>query len=154
MLTLYTLECANSRLNPESHSLVDGSFLLTDSFCKKYSVTSLWCTLVNPFVEVYPTRILVHPRVQRAHRLKSADLQDNDNYVLSAELASLNTHLKTFVFQMLVYRKSQEPQITMLTCSRWLITSDTDGQLAGSSVLTSLMVPFVAVAETHCMWRM
>jgi len=37
-------------------------------------MTSLWCTLVNPFVVVHPTRILMHPRVHRAHRLKSADL--------------------------------------------------------------------------------
>jgi len=65
-----------SRLNPESHWLVNGSFLLTGSFCKNYlfSVTSLWCTCVNPFVTVHPTHILVHPRVHRAHRLKSADL--------------------------------------------------------------------------------
>jgi len=35
--------------------------LLTESFCKKYlfSVTSLWCSLVNPFVVVRPTHILV-----------------------------------------------------------------------------------------------
>jgi len=43
MLTLYTLECANSGLNLESHSLGDGSFLLAESFCKSYlfSMTSL-----------------------------------------------------------------------------------------------------------------
>ena len=72
MLTLYTLECANSTLNRESHWLVNGSFLLTESFCKKYLfiVTSLWYTLVNPFIVVHPTHILVH----RAHRLKSAGL--------------------------------------------------------------------------------
>jgi len=60
-----------------SHWLVNnGSFLLTESFCKKYlfSVTSLWCTLVNPLVVVHPTHILVHPTVHRAHRLKSAGL--------------------------------------------------------------------------------
>jgi len=74
MLTHHTLECAKARLNPESHWLVNGSFLL--SFCKKYllSVTSLWCTLVNPFVVVHPTHILMHSRVHRAHRSKSADL--------------------------------------------------------------------------------
>jgi len=36
MLTHHTLECAKSRLNPESHLLVNGSFLLTESFCEKY----------------------------------------------------------------------------------------------------------------------
>jgi len=43
MLTHHTLESAKSRLNPESHWLVNGSFLLTESFCKNYlfSVTSL-----------------------------------------------------------------------------------------------------------------
>jgi len=63
MLTHHTLECAKSKLNPESCGLVNGSFLLTESFCKKYlfQVTNLWCTLVNPFVVVH-----------RAHRLKSA----------------------------------------------------------------------------------
>jgi len=37
------LECAKSRLNPDGHWLVNGSFLLTESFCKKYlfNVTSL-----------------------------------------------------------------------------------------------------------------
>jgi len=40
-----------------------------------FSVTSLGCTLVNPFVVLYPMHILVHPRVHRAHRLKSAGLQ-------------------------------------------------------------------------------
>jgi len=30
---------------------------------------------VNPFVVVHPTHILMHPRVHRAHRLKSAVLQ-------------------------------------------------------------------------------
>jgi len=69
------LESAKSRLNPESHWLVNGSFLLTESFCKNYlfSATSLWCTLVNPFVVVHPTHILVHPRVP-VYWLKSADL--------------------------------------------------------------------------------
>jgi len=40
----HTLECAKSRLNPESHWLVNGPFLLTERFCKKclFSVTSLW----------------------------------------------------------------------------------------------------------------
>jgi len=37
-------------------------------------VTSLRCTLVNPFVVVHTTRILVHPGVRCAHRLKSAAL--------------------------------------------------------------------------------
>jgi len=43
MLTHHTLECAKSGLNPENHCLVNDSFLLTESFCKKYqfSVTSL-----------------------------------------------------------------------------------------------------------------
>jgi len=43
MLTYRALECAKSRLNPESHWLVNDSFLLTESFCKNYllSVTSL-----------------------------------------------------------------------------------------------------------------
>jgi len=38
-----------SRFNPESHWLVNGSFLPTESFCKKYlfSVTSLWYSLVQ-----------------------------------------------------------------------------------------------------------
>jgi len=50
MLTHHTLECTKARLYPESHWLVNGPFLLTESLCKKYlfSVTSLWCTLVNP----------------------------------------------------------------------------------------------------------
>jgi len=76
MLTHHTLECAKSSLNPESHWLVNGSFLLTESFCKKYvfSATSSWCILVNPFAVMHPTRILVHPRVHRAHRLKGAGL--------------------------------------------------------------------------------
>jgi len=34
MLTHHILECANSRLNPESHWLVNGSFLQTESFVK------------------------------------------------------------------------------------------------------------------------
>ena len=73
------LESAKSRLNPESHWLVNGSFLLTESFCKNYlfSATSLWCTLVNPFLVVHPTHILVQPRVHRAHRLNSAALMCN-----------------------------------------------------------------------------
>ena len=76
MLTHNTLECVKARLNPKSHWLLNGSFLLTESFCKKYlfSVTSLWCTLVNLFVVLRPTHILMHPRVHRAHRLKSAVL--------------------------------------------------------------------------------
>jgi len=43
MLLHHTLDSAKSRLNPESHWLVNGSFLLTESFCKIYmfSVTSL-----------------------------------------------------------------------------------------------------------------
>jgi len=42
MHMLYTSAGANSRLNPEeSHSLVDGSFLLTDSFSKK-SICLVW----------------------------------------------------------------------------------------------------------------
>jgi len=55
MLTPYTSECANSRLNADSHWLVNGSFLLTESFCKKYlfSVTSMRYTLVNPFIVVH-----------------------------------------------------------------------------------------------------
>jgi len=31
-------------------------------------------SLVNPFVVVHPTHILMHPTVHRAHRLKSAQL--------------------------------------------------------------------------------
>jgi len=73
----HTLESAKSQLNPESHWLVNGSFLLTESFCKNYlfSVTSLWCTFVNPFLVenpflvVHPTHILVHLRMHRAHWL-------------------------------------------------------------------------------------
>jgi len=34
MLMRHTLESANSWLNPESHWLVNGSFLLTESFVK------------------------------------------------------------------------------------------------------------------------
>jgi len=71
MLTHHTLECAKARLNPESHRLFNGSFLLTESFVK---ITSLWCTFVNPFLVVDPTYILVHPWVHRAHWLKSAAL--------------------------------------------------------------------------------
>jgi len=43
MLMHHTLESAKSRLSPESHWLVNGSFLLTQSFCKNYlfSVTNL-----------------------------------------------------------------------------------------------------------------
>jgi len=43
MLMHHTSESAKSRLNPESHWLVNGSFLLTESFCKNYlfSATSL-----------------------------------------------------------------------------------------------------------------
>ena len=74
MLMHHTLDCAMSQLNPESHWLVNSSFLLTESFCKKYlfSMTSLWCAFVNPFVVIHPAHILVHPRVHCAHRLKSA----------------------------------------------------------------------------------
>jgi len=74
MLMHHTLESAKSRLNLQSHWLVNGSFVLTESFCENYlfSMTSLWCTSVNPFLVVHPTHILVHPRVNRAHRLKSA----------------------------------------------------------------------------------
>jgi len=74
MLTHNTLDHAKSSLNPGSHWLVNGSFFLTESFCKKYlfSVTSAWCTLVNLFVVVHPTHILAHPRVHRAHWFKSA----------------------------------------------------------------------------------
>jgi len=78
MLMHHSLESAKSRLNPESHWLVNGSFFLTESFCKNYlfSVTSLWCTFVNTFLVGHPTHILVHPRVHRAHRLKSADVDN------------------------------------------------------------------------------
>jgi len=80
MLTHHALESAKSRLNPESHWLVNGSFLLTESFYKDYlsSVRSLWCTFVNPFLLVHPTHILVHPGVHRhrAHRLKNAGLDN------------------------------------------------------------------------------
>jgi len=43
------LKCAKPRLSPDGHWLVNGSFLLTESFCKKYlfNVTSLWCILVK-----------------------------------------------------------------------------------------------------------
>jgi len=76
MLTHHILKCAKSKLNPASHWLVNDSFLPREIFCKKYpfSVTSLWCTLVKTFVLVHPTHNLVHPRVHRAHRLKSAAL--------------------------------------------------------------------------------
>jgi len=56
----HSLDCANSWLNSESHWLVNGSFLLTESFCKNYlfsiSVTSLWCTcdLCEPFLSGAP----------------------------------------------------------------------------------------------------
>jgi len=39
-------------------------------------MTSLWCTFVNPFLVVHPRHILVHPRMHRAHRLKSAVVED------------------------------------------------------------------------------
>jgi len=76
MSTHHTLECAKSRLNPESHWLVKWFIFANRKFCEKYlfSVTSLWCTLANPFVVVHPTHNLVHPREHRAHRLKSAGL--------------------------------------------------------------------------------
>jgi len=82
MLMHHTLDCAKSRLNPESHWLVYGSFLLTESFCKNYlsSVTSLWWTFVNPFLVVHPTHILVYPRVHRAHRLKRAALDNASSW--------------------------------------------------------------------------
>jgi len=66
MLMYHSLDCAKSRLNPESHWLVNGSFLLRERFCKNYlfSVTSLWCTFVNPLLVVH-----------RAHRLKSDALE-------------------------------------------------------------------------------
>jgi len=43
MIMHHTLDCAKSLLNPESHWLVNGSFLLTESFDKNYllTVTSL-----------------------------------------------------------------------------------------------------------------
>jgi len=73
----HNLDCAKSSLNPESHWLVNGWFLLTESFCNYlFSVTSLWCTFVNPFLVVHPTHILVPSRVHRSHRLNSADLCD------------------------------------------------------------------------------
>jgi len=52
MPTHHTLECAQFRLNPESHWLVKWFILANRKFCKKYlfSVTSFWCTLVNLFV--------------------------------------------------------------------------------------------------------
>jgi len=59
MLTHHALESAKSRLNPESHWLVNGSFLLTESLYTNYlsSVRRLWCTFVNPFcfLAVHPT---------------------------------------------------------------------------------------------------
>jgi len=69
MFAHHISQCATSRLNPESYWFVNGSFLVTERFCKTYlfSVTSLCCTLVNPFV-------VMHPRVYQAHRLKSAGL--------------------------------------------------------------------------------
>jgi len=65
MIMHHTLDCAKSLLNPESHWLVNGSFLLTESFDKNYllTVTSLWCTFANPFIVV--------------HRLKSAALNNS-----------------------------------------------------------------------------
>jgi len=76
MLMHHSLDGAKSRLIPESHWLVNGSFLLTENFCKMYlfSVRSLWCTFVNLFIVVHPMHILVHPRAHRAPRLKSAGL--------------------------------------------------------------------------------
>jgi len=97
----HTLECAKSRLNPESHWLVNGSFLLTESFCKNYlfSVTSLWWTFVNPFLVVHPTHILVHPRVHRAHRLKSAGLHRSCHHTLVSSQCRIslpcNLHVRT-----------------------------------------------------------
>jgi len=75
MLMHHTLESAKSQWNPESHWLVNGSFLQTESFCMNYlfSVTSLWCTFVNSFLVVHPMHILM----PRAHRLKSADLMNS-----------------------------------------------------------------------------
>jgi len=43
MLMHHTLECAKSRLNPESHWLVNGSFLLTESFVKIISLVWQVC---------------------------------------------------------------------------------------------------------------
>jgi len=55
----HTSDCAKYRLNPESHWLVNGSFLLTERFCKKYlfSVTSLWCTFRDPFLSGAPISV-------------------------------------------------------------------------------------------------
>jgi len=79
MLMHHSLESAQSRLNSENHWLVNGSFLLRESFRKNhlFSVTSLWCTFVNTFLVVHPTHILVHPRVHLAHQLMSTALSDH-----------------------------------------------------------------------------
>jgi len=89
MLMHHFLESAKSRLKPESHWLVNVTFLLTESFCKNYlfSVTSLWCTFVNPFLALHPTRILVHPRVHRAHRLKSVEFYSTQLFALGYQLS-------------------------------------------------------------------
>jgi len=64
------LECANSRLNPESHSLVDRSFLLTESFCKKYLFSVKF--VMHP---CEPFRSGAPHAYFGAHRLKSAALE-------------------------------------------------------------------------------
>jgi len=106
MLTHDSLDCAKSRLNSESDWLVNGSFLPTESFYKNYlfSVTSLWCTFLNPLIVVHPTHILVHPRVHRAHRLKSADLFVNGSFQCKLRqlifLRKLQRKLKTWYLRL------------------------------------------------------
>jgi len=106
MLTHHTLECPKSSLNAESRWLDNGSFLLTESFCKKYlfRVTSLRCILVNPFVVVHPTHILVYPRVHRAHRLKSAGLCNCCRTMFNASLCCHKFKQQTLVEQQLIVK--------------------------------------------------
>jgi len=56
MLMHHSLDCAKSRLNPESHWLVNGSFLLTESFCK--IICLLWQVSDAPFWTLFS-----HPRI-------------------------------------------------------------------------------------------
>ena len=67
MLMHHTLECTKCRLNPESYWLVNGLFLLTESFVEIICLVWQVCdvpTLPRSFVNPF---LVVHPRVHRAH---------------------------------------------------------------------------------------
>jgi len=56
MLIHHTLECAKSRLNPEGHWFVNGSFLLTESYVKIICLVWKVCDapLWKPFLSGTP----------------------------------------------------------------------------------------------------